>query len=394
VSVLQERDLDDADLDVAGIRAQLPGLSDVVYLNTGTAGIAARPVVERLIEEITLFEERGEVVYQTMQDRMETARARLAAFVGAGADEVAFTRNATDGVNLVAWGLPWQAGDEVILSDEEHPAMILPWHHLRSSGGPRVRTFRIEPDPEATLENVRALITPRTRLIASSHVSCVSGTRVPARELCALASDRGALSLLDGAQAVGQFPVDVAALGCDFYVGNGHKWLHGPKGTGFLYVRHNRLDELAATHVGAGAFERPLDLDDLRPVRSARRYEYATRSYGTYAALSAALDWLDGLGWDRLERRLARLSRYLKEQVRDVPGLTLVSPQAWERSSALVSFSLNGVDSSHIQTFLWEQARVRSRIFPDRPIVRISTAYFNTEAELDVLVGLLRRLTA
>ena len=381
-------------LDVDAIRADLPGLEGVVYLNSGTAGLTARPVLARLIEEITLFEQRGEVVYREMQARMEAARARLAGLVGASADELTFTRNATDGVNLVAWGLSWQPDDEVLLSDEEHPAMNLPWHHLRRAGGPRVRTFRIGPDPAATVENVRALITPRTRLIASSHVSCVSGTRVSARELCALAAEHGALSLLDGAQAVGQFPVDVAALGCDFYVGNGHKWLHGPKGTGFLYIRRDRLDALAATHVGAGAFERPLDLDDLRPVPSARRYEYATRSYGTYAALGAAIDWLEGLGWDGVERRLAHLSGYLKDRLRDVPGLTLASPDAWEYSSALVSFALDGVDSARIQSYLWEQGTIRSRVFPDRPLVRISTAHFNTEAELDQLVGLLNALTA
>lgn len=270
--------------------------------------------------------------------------------------------------------------------------MNLPWHHLRRSGGPTLRTFRIEPDPEATLRNARALISPRTRLIASSQVSCVSGTRVPARELCALASEHGALSLLDGAQAVGQFPVDVGALGCDFYVGNGHKWLHGPKGTGFLYVRRDCLDTLAATHVGAGAFEGPLDLADLRPVPSARRYEYATRSYGTYAALGAAIDWLEGLGWDRLERRLAHLSGYLKGRLRDVPGLTLVSPEPWEHSSALVSFTLDGVESARIKDRLWDEARIRSRTFPDRPLVRISTAHFNTEAEFDLLVDSLNAL--
>jgi cysteine desulfurase / selenocysteine lyase len=325
-----------------------------------------------------------------MQERMEAARVRVAAFLGAGPDELAFTRNATDGVNLVAWGLPWDPDDEVILSNEEHPAMNLPWHHLQASGGPRVKVFRVDPDPDVTLRNVKALITPRTRMIASSHVSCQTGTRIPARELCALAAEHDLLSLLDGAQAVGQFPVDVADLGCDFYVANGHKWLHGPKGTGFLYVKRSRLDRLRPTHVGAGTFERPIDLDGLRFVDSARRYEYGTRGYGTYAALTAALDWLEGLGWDRLERRMAHLARCLKDRLRALPAATLLSPDEWERSSALVSFSVPGSDSQAIQAYLWDTGRIRSRIFPDRPILRISTAYFNTEAELDLLVDLLR----
>lgn len=379
-------------LDVERIRAGLPGLAGVVYLNTGTAGIAAEPVLARLMEEIARFERQGEAVYHAMQERMEAGRVRVAALLGVDADELAFTRNATDGVNLVAWGLRWGPDAEVLLSDEEHPAMDLPWHHLRGSGGPRVRTFRVDRDPAATLANARALVTGRTRLIGASHVSCVSGARLPARELCALAAEHGALSLLDGAQAVGQFPVDVRGLGPDFYVGNGHKWLHGPKGTGFLYVRRDRLDTLGATHVGAGAFERPMDLDRLWPVPSARRYEYATRSYGTYAALGVAIEWLEGLGWERVERRLAHLSGYLKERLRAVPGVTLASPEAWEHSSALVTFGLAGVEGEQIRDALWEEAKIRSRVFPDRPLVRISTAHFTTEAELDLLVDRLAAL--
>jgi selenocysteine lyase/cysteine desulfurase len=382
----------DRELDIGRIREQLPALAEVVYLNSGTAGIAAKPVLDRLLEELTLFEQHGEVVYQTMQERMEAARTRVAAYLGASADELAFTRNATDGVNLVVWGLPWSADDEVILSNEEHPAMNLPWYHLQGSGGPRVRVFRVEADPEATLRNVEALITPRTRLIASSHVSCQSGIRVPARELCALAAEHGCWSLLDGAQAVGQFPVDLANLGCDFYVGNGHKWLHGPKGTGFLYVKRSRLDTLRPTHIGAGAVERPIDLADMRLVSSARRYEYGTRSYGTYAALTAALDWLEGLGWERIERRMEHLSGYLKDRLTAIPEVTIVSPRPWELSSALVTFSVRRVESAEIQKYLWETGKIRSRIFPERPILRISTAYFNTEEELDLLVSLLRKM--
>lgn len=380
------------DLDIAEIRKHLPALENAVYLNSGTVGIAATPVLDRLLEEIALFEQQGEILYGPMQERMEVARARVAAYLGAGPNELAFTRNATDGINLVAWGLPWNADDEVIVSDEEHPAMTLPWYHLRGAGGPRIKTFRVDANPDTTLRNVKALTTPRTRLIATSHVSCQTGTRLPVRALCALAAERGLLSLVDGAQAVGQFPVDVVELGPDFYVGNGHKWLHGPKGTGFLYVKRSRLDQLRPTHVGAGAFERPLDLGDPRLVDSARRYEYGTRSYGTYSAMTAALDWFEGLGWGRLERRMQHLAGYVKDGLTAIPGIALLSPTAWEHASALVSFSIEGTDPRVVQSYLWETGKIRSRIFPDQPILRISTAYFNTEAELDLLVSLLDRM--
>ena len=378
--------------DVAALRQELPVLEKVVYLNTGTAGIAAAPVLRRLWEEVAAFESEGEVLYHEMQGRMDVARERIAALVGAGEDEIAFTRNATDGVDLVAWGIRWQEGDEVIISDQEHPAMNHPWFHLQACGGPKVKMFAIDPDPEATLRNIRALITPRTRMIASSHVSCQTGIRVPAKEICTLAAEGGILSFLDGAQAVGQFPVDVKALGCDFYTSNGHKWLHGPKGTGFLYLRRDRLDEVRPTHVGAGSFVRPVDLKNYRLQPSARRYEYGTRSYGTYAALPAAIDYLAGIGWDWLEQRMAHLSGYLKARLPEVPTLTLLTPRRWDLSSGLVSFSIAGKTSQEMADFLANTSNIRSRTFPDRGILRISTAYFNTETELDLLLATLKQM--
>ena len=378
--------------DVAALRRGFPILERVVYLNTGTAGIAAAPVRAKLWEEVSLFEGEGEVRYHEMQDRMDAARARVATLIGAEAVEVTFNRTATDGVDLVAWGLEWKEGDEAIISDQEHPAMNHPWHYLQAHGGPRVKVFAVDHDPGTTLANIRSLLTPRTRMIASSHVSCQTGTRIPAKDVCDLARERGILVFLDGAQAVGQFPVDVKALGCDFYTSNGHKWLHGPKGTGFLYLRRERLDEVRPMQVGAGSFVRPVDLNNIRLMPSARRYEYGTRSYGTYAALPAAIDYLAGLGWDWVEQRLAHLSSYLKARLAEVPALTLLTPHPWELSSALVSFSIPGKTAQEMADFLWNTSKIRSRTFPDKAILRISTAYFNTESELDLLVETLQRM--
>jgi len=378
--------------DVAALRRELPVLERVVYLNTGTAGIAAAPVMAKLWEEVSLFEAEGEVRYHEMQARMDAARARVATLIGAEADEVTFNRNATDGVDLVAWGVQWKEGDEAIISDQEHPAMNHPWHYLQARGGPKLRVFAIDPDPETTLANIRALLTPRTRIIASSHVSCQTGIRIPAKEVCHLARERGILVFLDGAQAVGQFPVDVKALGCDFYTSNGHKWLHGPKGTGFLYLRRERLDEVRPMQVGAGSFVRPVELNNIRLMPSAHRYEYGTRSYGTHAALPAAIHYLEGLGWDWVEQRMAHLSSYLKARLVEVPTLTLLTPHRWELSSALVSFSIPGKTAQEMADFLWSTSKIRSRTFPDKAILRVSTAYFNTEPELDLLLETLQRI--
>lgn len=207
-----------------------------------------------------------------------------------------------------------------------------------------------------------------------------------------MAAQHGILTFIDGAQAVGQFPVDVKAMGCDFYASNGHKWLHGPKGSGFLFLRRERLDEVRPTHVGSGSFMRPVDLNSIRLMPSAHRYEYGTRSYGTYSALPAAIDYLDGLGWEWVEQRMAHLSAYLKSHLPEVPTLTLLTPRQWELSSALVSFTIDGKTSQEIADFLWNTSKIRSRTFLDKGILRISTAYFNTEAELDLLVATLRQM--
>ncbi len=387
-------------MDIAAIRKELPVLEQCVYLNAGTAGIAARPVQRKLLEEVALFEEQGEVLYRAMNERMNAARARMASFLGASPDELTFNRNATDGVNIVVWGLDWKEGDEVIISDQEHPAMNNPWHYRQACGGPKVKVFHVDGDPDATLHNVRSLITPRTRMITSSHVTSDTGTRIPAREFCSLAREHDALSLLDGAQAVGQFPVDVGDIGCDFYTTNGHKWLHGPKGTGMLFVRQDRQDLLRPSHVGSGSFERPTDLQDPHPVPSARRYEYGTRSYGTYSALPAAVDYLGGLGWEAVERRMRTLSSYLKARLAEVPGLTLLTPLEWERSSAMASFTVEGVACQEMHDYLWATAKIRSsaksrlRLGIVWEALRISTAYFNTEEEVDLLVETLHKMVA
>lgn len=375
---------------MTALRAEMPALRDTVYLNTGTLGVTAPPVLRVLLDEVTQFEQQGELLFLPLQARMDAARTRLARLLGADADEVAFTRNATEGVNLVAWGLPWTEHDEVLISDEEHPAVDVPWQHLSNNGGPRVRRFQVHADPEATLASVREGLTARTRLVATSHVSCVSGTRLPVREICRLAAEHGALSLLDGAQAVGQLPVHLPEIGADFYVGNGHKWLHGPKGTGFLYVRRDRLDLLKAQHVGPWSFVKPIHLESLQHEHSARRYEYGTRNYPTYVALGAAVDYLESLGWDRLEARMRDLSTELKERLREVPGLALVSPHPWQQSSALVAFRVDGLDPNLVKPVLWEQHRIRLRTFPARPVMRASTAYFNTSDDLAALVRALK----
>ena len=307
--------------DLSALRAEFPLLERLAYFQTGTFGLMAECVLCQVLDLVALFERRSFEVYREVQAKVEDARRHLAARIGAAPAEVALTRNATDGANLVAAGIAWQPDDEIIISDQEHPAMSYPWRWAAQRTGAVLRVFHVEHDPEASLANVEALITPCTRLIGTTWVTSPYGVRLPAREICALARERGILSLVDGAQAFGVFQVDVRAVGCDFFTSNGHKWLGGPKGTGFFWARPDRLAQLQPAHVGAGCAERFGLAEGLAFPASGRRFEFGTNAHALHAGLAPALEWFDKLGWDWIEARTARLSTYLKAELGRVSGV-------------------------------------------------------------------------
>ncbi len=224
-------------LDIHAIRQDFPLVSEVVYLNTGTVGISPKPVVEQVLKAVECFEVRGQTAWGESEAGMNESRKSLATLLGVSPLEIAFTRNATDGVNLVTNGIAWCQGDEVLLSDQEHPAMLFPWTYLQQRGYITLKRFELDMNSEKTLFNIREALTPQTRLLATSHVTSQAGIRVPGKEICALCKEHGVLVLLDGAQAVGQFPINLKTIGCDFYTGNLHKWLLGPKAQVFSMLR-------------------------------------------------------------------------------------------------------------------------------------------------------------
>ncbi len=378
---------------IGAVRAEFPMLERLAYFQTGTFGLMAETVLREVLDLIAFFEQRSWEVHGEVMGRVEEARKKLATRIGAEPGEVALTRNATDGVNLVAAGLPWGEGDEIVISDQEHPAMSFPWRWVAQRTGAVLRRYHVEPDPEASLASLTALLTPRTRLIGTSWVTSPYGIRLPVREICHLARERGILSLVDGAQAFGVFPVDVREVGCDFFTSNGHKWLGGPKGTGFFWARADRLIELQPAHVGAGSCEHFSIDEGLTLHPTARRFEFGTDSHAVHAGLGPALDWFDHLGWDWISSRTASLSTYLKEELARVPGVTLKTPPSFERSSGLVSFQAEGVNERALWEYLRDEWRVYPRTLAPQQL-RVSTAYFNTEEEVDRLVAGVRKYLA
>lgn len=369
------------------VRQAFPILKEVTYFNTGTYGLMPEPALVEFQTVQAEFERAGVASKGDCFIKTEETRKRLAALIGADGEEITLTRNATDGINLVLAGLDWQPGDEVITTDEEHEAIAHPLLYLQRTKGLRVKWLKTSPQAEIMLERLEEAFNDRTRLIILSYVTCETGTRLPAQEISRWATEHNILCLFDGAQASGAFPVDVRALGLDFYTSNGHKWLCGPKGTGFFYSRKERLAALSPAHVGAGSLERADIASGLaEPFLTGQRFEFGTRAWGLSAGLGASLDWFEGLGWENVYGHIATLSDYFKERILERRYLKLITPRAFETSSGLTSFVVEGNEAGKISTVLREQWRIYVRVVPHYNAIRISTAHFNNREDVDRLM--------
>jgi selenocysteine lyase/cysteine desulfurase len=301
----------------------------------------------------------------------------------ASADEVALTLNVTDGINIVLHGSTWQPGDEVIVTDQEHPSGTVPWLALAQRAGVRLRWLELVHDAREVLRRFQQLLTPRTRLAQLSHVSCLTGLRLPIEQLCAVAREAGVLTLVDGAHAEGQFDVDVAALGCDFYAACGHKWLLGPQGVGMLYIRREHVEHLQPIWLGWDV-NQPFDRSgrSYQLPATAARFEQSTRPWPLYLAFGKAIEYVEGVGMDAIEQRVRELRQGFLASLSTIPGVSVHSPTDADLGTGLVTAALAGWPADALQQRLWEQSRIITNVIREYDALRFSLAFFTSEEEL------------
>jgi selenocysteine lyase/cysteine desulfurase len=343
----------------------------LAFLNAGTEGPLpgrAADAVRARIELKVRSGRCGKPYFEGLMELATRARASYAQVLGCGEGEVALTGSTTDGVNTVLAGLDLRAGDEIVTSDEEHPGLLAPLGRARRRHGVEVKVV-----PFAEVADAAS---PSTRLIACSHVSWVSGRVADVRALTAI----GVPVLLDAAQALGAIPVDVQALGCDFYAGSGQKWLCGPEGSGCLYVRPDRLDELLVPWPGYGSLSDPQHALESEPAEGARRFDHGFPSGVRSAWTLASLDVLAEAGWDWIHARAADLAHRLAERLTEL-GLVV-----WPRGrSTLVSWEVED-PQTEVERLAAQGFIVRS--IPRAGLVRASVGAWSSEEELDALAGL------
>jgi len=376
------------------IRQEMPATTTNLFLNAGSFGplpICVLQAMQEQMQEEWQTGRLGAAAFEAMKKIYDNSRSRVARLLNADLDEIALTDNTGEGLNIISNGIQWHEGDEVITTNHEHMSLLAPLYQLRDRYGIVIRFADIGPTAERpVLKAIADLVTPHTRLISISHVTWTTGAVLNISEVGYMGREWGISVLIDGAQSAGAIPVDVKALGIDFYAMPMQKWLCGPDGTGALYVRRDALSYVSPTYVGPWSIKHEEGLE-WELLESAQRFEVGGRQTAAIAGQAAVLKWLEetvGQRW--LFERIGSLSAYAYKALNEVPGLTILTPRQGE--SGLVSFKLEGRDDTEVVTYLRDKHNIYIRNIPSTKSLRISTGFYNTEEEIDKLVTALKEM--
>lgn len=382
---------------IMAIRAELPVTARYLYFNAGTNGPLPRRSHDALVASSTLELEEGRIgsaAFTRLLQNLDDARASVATLLQCDPAEIALTHNTTEGMNIALMGLRWQQGDELVTSVAEHPGGLYPAYLLHQRYGVKVRQTEIALAGRDPGEELRKVLSPRTKAVVLSHVSWATGMVLPVRELADLAHSVGAVFICDAAQSAGMAPSNVYELGVDSYACSGQKWLCGPDATGALFVRRDRWGDIQQSFIGFFGIQSGMSDHDGNyvPADTARRYDVSTVYPGGLSALRESLRWIgEDIGWDWVYRRIATLGRYCYEALATLDGVTMMTPR--DRMAGLVHFRVEGIAPTELTTKL-HAAGILIRDTHDPDANRVSTGFYNTEAEIDCLRDAIEQVQA
>lgn len=384
-------------------RRLLPAAEKYTYMNSAGCGPLPLPVLERMEGVFRRMALEGQVnveIHGWLKEMLEEIRAEVAAFINAKPGEIFFVRCIAEGLNTISRMYGWEPGDEILISDQENPASILPFFAVEPIFGTMTATFCGLGNQEQIVEHFRSALNERTRMAVISHVFHTNGTAIPAAEICREAEARGVITVLDGAQAAGNIDIDVREIGCSFYLLSCHKWLCGPEGVAAVYIREDRIGEARVPFGGVGmqdSFDVTEHTIQMKP--DARRFEYGGRHTPMYAAFSESIRFAGEIGTERIRRRTKELHRYCRKAFEErVPWAEILSPEDERLRTAIFAFHIPGADHRELVRRVWEDCGIIIQwrtvdLVTGKEGVRVSLNWFIREEEIDRLAEEIARLT-
>jgi selenocysteine lyase/cysteine desulfurase len=374
------------------VRRQYPLAEGLLYLNAANVCPASRLVLDRHLEYLRDFHSNPSFQNRDKYEAMrESLRGKLARMLRVSADEIAITRNTSEGSNIIVKGVDLKPGDEVLITDHNHPSNNDSWRVRAQRDGFVVKSLPVPipaPSAEKLLADFERAITPRTRVIAITHLTSTTGIQYPAREIAALARKHNIYMHLDGAQTFGAFDVNLAEIGCDSYSASAHKWLMGPLEAGILWVRAERIPQIWPSIVTAGWTDH---------LKGARKFEvFGQRDDPRVVALESAVDFINLLGLPAIEARVEALATRAKIQLREMAAVQLKTNLEPELSGGVVKFRLNNVPTQQAYDQLWQRHRLAIAMTPsgDAEGLRFSAQIYNSMEEVDRAVAAVKEIAS
>lgn len=376
------------------VRDQFSLDRDKVFFNPGTVGAMPKVVVEKMTEHLKYiasgaadwaYKDDNKEEFISGYNNLIAIRKKVGQLINADASEIAMTDNVTHGMSYIANGITLQAGDEILTTDQEHGGGQSSWKVKEKRFGAVFKTVSIGKPIANSVEVYEKIVkafTPKTKVLMLSHMISGSGTILPVKEICKEARSRGIFTVLDGAQTIGQIKVDAKDIGCDAYVGCFHKWMGAPAGTGFMFVKTEHLKNLWTT-VASYRWDDHTD-------EGFRFTQRGTGNFPLLKGLEAALDFHFELGPDRVYERIHFLGKRLRAGLKEFPKVKFFSPSEESMCAGITVYNIEGWTGTKLQDAYWEKAKMRPRSQGDVFGVRHCTHIFNSEAEIDKAISLVK----
>ncbi len=394
-------------LDVDAVRKDFPSLKEGrVYLDSAASSLTPDPVIRKMVDYYSDYRANvGRGIYgisRRATDEFEAAREKIAAFIGAGRDELMLLRNSSEALNLIASGVQFRRGDRVVITIQEHHSNFVVWQRAKERLGIDLKIVKSDRQGLFNLSDFEDAIDGKTKLVSLAHISNVLGVKLPVKEVAKLAHDQGSLVAIDGAQSAPHISVDVKDLGCDFFAFSGHK-MCGPTGAGALFIRGDLQERVEPLCVGGGTIE-DVGVDYYRLRKGPYRYEAGTPAIAESIGLGAAVDYLRSIGMQNISEHEQALTSRMMERLPEVPGIILYGPPNAGDRAGIFSFNIKGLNSHDVALALDSAAGIMVRsghhcalplmkdLLAAEGSVRASVYLYNTLSEVDLFADTLTEI--